>query len=116
MDRPYLYEIRVEGQLAEQWSDWFEGLSVTRQEDGGTLIGGSIPDQAALFAVLGRIYDLNLVLVSVQRAAVEQRSQEEPSSYARPGDAAGLPAGDGARVACIHHRAGGGKGVPLAVL
>jgi hypothetical protein len=72
MDKPFLYEIRVEGELAEQWSDWFEGLSVCRQDEGGTLIRGVIRDQAALFAVLGRIYDLNLALVSVQRADVEE--------------------------------------------
>ncbi len=62
-----LYEIRIEGHLADRWSDWFEGLTVQRTSDGKTLLTGLLSDQAALFGVLTKIHNLNLVLISVQR-------------------------------------------------
>ena len=61
------YEIRVQGNLDEQWSDWFDGLSVTEAGDGETLIKGEVADQAALRGILEKIWNLNLVLVSVHR-------------------------------------------------
>jgi hypothetical protein len=67
MDKPYLYEICVEGQLTGRWSDWFEGLVIFNTPAGDTTLRGPLPDQAALFGVLSRIHDLNLVLVSVER-------------------------------------------------
>ena len=67
MDRPYIYEIRVEGQLAKRWSDWFEGLEICSDPNGETVLTGQLTDQAALFGVLARIHDLNLILVSVIR-------------------------------------------------
>jgi hypothetical protein len=68
MDAEYVYEIRVEGQLGERWSGWFEGLEVCT-EQGETLLTGMLPDQAALHGVLRKIHDLNLVLVSLRRVA-----------------------------------------------
>lgn len=65
MDAPRVYEIRVEGQLTEYWSAWFEGLAIHNNPDGETSLTGTLADQAALFGVLSRIHDLNLVLVSV---------------------------------------------------
>jgi hypothetical protein len=67
MDTPHVYEIRVEGHLAERWSDWFEGLAIRREPDGETVLTGPLSDQSALLGVLTRIHDLNLVLVSVCR-------------------------------------------------
>lgn len=61
------YEIRVQGQLDSHWSDWFNGLEVTPQESGETLIAGHLPDQAALQGILTKIFNLHLVLLSVQR-------------------------------------------------
>ncbi len=66
MDEACRYEIRVEGQLSGRWSEWFEGLSV-RSEGGQTVLRGLLADQAALFGVLQKIHDLNLVLVTVAR-------------------------------------------------
>jgi hypothetical protein len=69
MDSPYVYEIRVEGHLADRWSEWFEGLTICKQPDGETTLTGLLVDQAALFGVLIRIHDLNLVLISIARAS-----------------------------------------------
>lgn len=62
-----VYEIRIEGQLAPGWSEWFGGLTVTPLEDGYTLLTGPVADQAALHGLLGKIRDLNLKLVAVRR-------------------------------------------------
>jgi hypothetical protein len=67
MDTPSIYEIRIKGHLAERWSDWFEGLSIHQDPDGETILTGPLADQSALFGVLTRIHDLNLILVSVSR-------------------------------------------------
>ncbi len=68
MDKPCVYEIRVEGHLAEHWSDWFEGLAIHTNPNGETTFNGLLPDQAALFGVLAKIHNLNLVLISVARS------------------------------------------------
>jgi hypothetical protein len=69
MDAPRIYEIRVEGHLTDRWSDWFEGMAIRQEPDGETVLTGPLSDQAALFGVLTRIHDLNLVLVSVRRVS-----------------------------------------------
>ena len=61
------YSIRVAGQLAPRWAGWLEGLELRHEADGTTLLCGSLPDQSALFGVLIKIRDLNLVLLSVER-------------------------------------------------
>jgi hypothetical protein len=66
-DAPTTYRIRVRGHLGEQWTDWFEGLAVTREESGDTLLAGPISDQAALYRVLRKARDLGMPLISVQR-------------------------------------------------
>ncbi len=65
-----IYEIRVEGRVAETWSSWFDGLELTPIPNGSTLIRGAIEDQAALHGILMKIRDLGLVLISVTRRAV----------------------------------------------
>jgi hypothetical protein len=64
-DEPGNYEIRIKGQLDDQWSDWFEGLTITLEEDGNTLLTGPVVDQAALHGLLKKVRDLGLPLVSV---------------------------------------------------
>jgi hypothetical protein len=63
-------EIRVKGQIDEQWSEWFEGLSVAHTEDGETVLTGSVADQAALHGLLAKLRDLGLSLLSVNSAEV----------------------------------------------
>jgi hypothetical protein len=67
MSNSTYYEIRVEGELANNWSDWFEGLEIRAELNGEASLRGVLIDQAALFGVLNRIHSLNLVLISVQR-------------------------------------------------
>jgi hypothetical protein len=68
MDEPQVYAIRVEGQLTELWSEWFEGLAIHTDDSGETILTGPLVDQAALFGVLARIHALNLALISVCRS------------------------------------------------
>ena len=61
------YEIRVRGHLDARWAAWFDGLSLTHQGDGTTLIQGTVVDQAALHGLLGKVRDLGLPLIAVTR-------------------------------------------------
>jgi hypothetical protein len=63
------YRIVVEGHLDEQWSEWFEELTLEHAENGETVMTVPFPDQSALFGLLNRLHSLNLKLVSVQRAS-----------------------------------------------
>jgi hypothetical protein len=59
------YEIRLSGHLDARWATWFDGLSVTHDGDGSTVISGAVADQAALHGLLQRVRDLGLPLLSV---------------------------------------------------
>ncbi len=63
--QPLVYQIRIKGHLGQQWMDWFDGLSITLEEDGDTLLTGPVSDQAALHGLLKKVRDLGLALVSV---------------------------------------------------
>ena len=63
--QPIIYQIRIQGQLSEQWTDWFEGLTITLEEDGNTLLTGPVVDQAAVHGLLKKIRDLGLPLLSI---------------------------------------------------
>ena len=62
-----LYQIRLKGHLGREWTDWFEGLSITLAEEGETLLSGPVVDQAALHGLLKKGRDLGMPLVSVNR-------------------------------------------------
>ena len=62
------YEIRVEGHLPERWSAWFDGLDITGEDDGTTVIRGFVIDQAALHGLLQRLRDIGIPLISLARA------------------------------------------------
>jgi hypothetical protein len=60
-------EIRIQGQIDEHWSTWFEDLQVAHDaEQDETLLHGEVVDQAALYGVLSKLRDLGLALHSVQ--------------------------------------------------
>jgi hypothetical protein len=60
-----VYQIRLRGHLSDQWTNWFEGLTITLEEDGDTLLTGPVVDQAALFGLLKKVRDLGVPLVSI---------------------------------------------------
>lgn len=62
----YAYEIIIGGKLGGTWSNWFENMKITC-EKGATVLTGKVVDQAALRGILSRIWDLNLILISVRR-------------------------------------------------
>jgi hypothetical protein len=62
---PAAYEIRLKGHLDSRWAAWFDGLSLTNETDGTTLIHGPVIDQAALHGLLQKVRDVGLPLVSV---------------------------------------------------
>ncbi len=62
---PDRYEIRVRGHLADRWAAWFDGMTLTRQADGTTVLDGPVVDQPALHGLLRKISDLGLPLVSL---------------------------------------------------
>jgi hypothetical protein len=62
-----IYQIRIKGHLDHQWTDWFEGLTLTLEENGETLLTGPVFDQAALHGLLKKVRDLGMPLLSVNR-------------------------------------------------
>ena len=62
-----VYEIKVEGHLSDQWTEWFGGLAIHLEENGNTLLTGPVVDQAALHGLLKKVRDLGMSLVSVIR-------------------------------------------------
>ena len=69
------YEIRLTGTLDARWAAWFDGLTLTHESDGTTVIHGPIVDQSALHGVLQRVRDLGLPLVSVTQVAPDEPSR-----------------------------------------
>jgi hypothetical protein len=77
------YEIRLQGHLDGRWAAWFDGLSLTRDDDGTTLIRGEVVDQAALHGLLQKVRDVGLPLVSVRNVTTEGSTAPPPSLHRR---------------------------------
>ena len=75
-DEVGLYEIRIKGHLDARWAAWFGGLTITREDNGDTLLTGPVVDQAALHGLLRKVRDLGMPLISVIRA---EPGQADPS-------------------------------------
>ena len=60
-----VYQIRIKGHLGRQWADWFEGLTITLEDNGETLLTCPVVDQAALYGVLRKVRDVGMPLLSV---------------------------------------------------
>ncbi|MCH7610927.1 MAG: hypothetical protein IIB10_09640 [Chloroflexi bacterium] len=74
---PGLYEIRIKGHLDDRWADWFEGLTITLEDNGDTLLTGPVVDQAALHGLLRKVRDLGIPLLSVNRVEPGQADGSE---------------------------------------
>jgi hypothetical protein len=68
------YEIRLKGHLEARWVEWFDGLAITLDENGNTLLSGPVADQAALHGLLKKVRDVGLPLLSVN--SVEPDTEE----------------------------------------
>ncbi|MCX6078133.1 MAG: hypothetical protein NTW32_01250 [Chloroflexi bacterium] len=66
-DQLIVYQIRIKGHLGLPWMEWFAGLIITLEEDGNTLLTGTVIDQAALHGLLKKVRDLGMPLLSVNR-------------------------------------------------
>ncbi|MCP4361276.1 MAG: hypothetical protein GY796_24980, partial [Chloroflexi bacterium] len=76
------YQILIEGQLGERWADWFEGMDISHNEQGSTVLTGLVADQAELQGILATIGMLNMTLISVTQINVKsskasQTNQDE---------------------------------------
>jgi hypothetical protein len=65
-------EVRIRGHIDEHWSDWFEDLTITHTEQGETILGGLVVDQAALHGLLAKLRDLGLSILSVNAGEIEE--------------------------------------------
>jgi hypothetical protein len=65
--QPPSYQIRLQGHLGPQWTDWFEGFTIALEDNGETLLSGPVVDQAALHGLLRKVRDLALPLLAVIR-------------------------------------------------
>ncbi|MEO8395352.1 MAG: hypothetical protein ABI700_20320 [Chloroflexota bacterium] len=74
-------EVRIKGNLKQDWSDWFEALMISNQPDGETILSGELPDQSALLGLLNRIHGLNLELLSFSQSdnfpQISSKSEKE---------------------------------------
>ncbi len=73
------YQIRFKGHLDPSWSSWFDGLTITHEENGQTLLAGPLPDQAALYGILEKARNLNLTLVAVSEILPSQATIMDPN-------------------------------------
>ena len=67
-----IYQIRIKGHLGQQWTDWFEGLTIRLEENGDTVLTGPVVDDAALHGLLKKVRDLGMPLLSVNRVEADQ--------------------------------------------
>lgn len=77
-----IYEIKIKGLLDDHWQQWFEGMTLKRQENvergqDYTLLIGPIADQPALHGLLAKIRDLNLTLISIREISLSDLYDRE---------------------------------------
>ena len=72
-----VYEIRLKGHLEARWVKWFDGLAITLDENGNTLLSGPVADQAALHGILKKVRDVGLPLLSVNSVEPDTKEDRE---------------------------------------
>lgn len=70
------YHIRIKGHLDDRWTEWFDGMKITLEEDGNTLLSGSVVDQAALYGLLRKVRDLGMPLLTLNCDETEGKRDE----------------------------------------
>ena len=75
--QPLVYQIRIAGHLGDQWTDWYEGLTITLIANGDTLLTGPVVDQAALHGLLKKVRDLGMPLLSVNQIQIVQKGEKK---------------------------------------
>ncbi len=75
--RARVYQIRLKGHLGSQWANWFQGLTISLEADGDTLLTGPVADQAALHGLLKKVRDLGVTLVSVNPVNMPEQGKTE---------------------------------------
>jgi len=71
------YEIRPKGHLEARWEQWFDGLIISLEEDGSTLLSGPLADQAALHGILKKVRDVGMTLLSVNSVKPDRKEGTE---------------------------------------
>src|SRR6266550_548467 len=82
--QPMVYQIRIKGHLGREWTDWFEGLTLTALDNGETLLTGPVVEQAALHGLLKKVRGLGIPLrsvVCVKRGQAEASDVNETHHY-----------------------------------
>src|SRR5690242_8220242 len=79
-----LYEIRVRGHLDSRWTDWFDGMTLTRLDGGSTVIHGPVTDQSALHGLLRTLHDIGLPLLSVAQVPTGADATTRPAHPSAP--------------------------------
>ena len=74
------YELRVQGHLDQHWSTWFDGFTITHQDDGTTILRGLVRDQSELHGLLNRVRDLGTTLISVTPLATPTHDDTDADS------------------------------------
>jgi hypothetical protein len=64
---PISYQIQVKGHLDSTLTDWFAPLTVENEPNGEAKLSGPVRDQAELYGILLKLYNLNFTLIAVQR-------------------------------------------------
>ncbi len=80
VNQPMVYQIRLKGHLSREWVDWFEGLTLTLEEESCTLLVGAVVDEAALYGILRKVRDLGMPLLSVNANRTSQQDTPEVES------------------------------------
>ena len=66
------YRIEVQGTIGADWTTWFEGAAL--EQRAGSILIDTIVDQAALRGLLCRLWDLNLIVIAVNRIEADARA------------------------------------------